>query len=317
MMIFGWPAKIAILLLVCLLLMSGCGGQGSGAPSETAGGNESTAVTVPSDTFESQPAESMQPSEPARVSYTVSVLNQAGIPLDKIRVKIYPDHQMLDLVTMGNTDENGEFSFDAVPSETYVVVLQNVPNGYGVDTCYPFQGTDAQIVLAAVTLSDDNYASVKFAAGDPMPDFAITTGDGSDVMLSDLLQQNQVVVLNFWNLDCVPCKMEFPYLQSAYEQYEDRVAVVALDPFDSKTAIDQFQSQNGYTFTMTQCDIRLENVLSIAAHPTTLVVDRFGMITMIHTGSIPNEQPFLDIFEFFTADDYQHTVINDLDDIPA
>ena len=73
MMIFGWPAKIAILLLVCLLLMSGCGGQGSGAPSETAGGNESTAVTVPSDTFESQPAESMQPSEPARVSYTVSV----------------------------------------------------------------------------------------------------------------------------------------------------------------------------------------------------------------------------------------------------
>ncbi|MBQ9762452.1 MAG: redoxin domain-containing protein [Oscillospiraceae bacterium] len=324
-------SRVFVLLLLVLCLLNGCGKQGSGEPSsipESSGMDssntistsepvisESVETTIPSESVTTAPSDTA--TQPSEVTYFVSVTNWVGIPMEKVRVKIYPDDSLINLVTMGNTDANGTFSFVSEPSDSYVAVLQNVPKGYGVDAVYPLEGEETVIKLGAVTLTEENMGSLKLSLGNPMPDFPITAPDGSEVMLYELLSEKKAVVLNFWNLDCVPCKMEFPYLQSAYEQFSEDVAVIALNPFDADAAITAFQQEKGYTFWMAQCDYRLETILSIPAHPTTVVIDRFGAITLIHTGSVPDEQPFVDMFSFFAGDDYQHTVIDDLDQLPG
>ena len=60
---------------------------------------------------------------------------------------------------------------------------------------------------------------------------------------------------------------------------------------------------------MAVCDMEWCQYLGITSFPTTIVVDRYGMIGMIHTGSIPEKETFTKIFEVFTAEDYEPTII--------
>lgn len=59
----------------------------------------------------------------------------------------------------------------------------------------------------------DDHAPV---VGEPAPDFALRTTDGSVVKLSDL--RGKVVWVNFWATWCVPCKQELPEIQQIYEE---------------------------------------------------------------------------------------------------
>lgn len=309
-------SRIVILLLMIVALLAGCRDD-----------HNSTNQTEPSNHTLSNPAtessgqESEPASEPAaseELDYRILVTNKAGVPLINIRVKVYPDSTLLNLEGMGRTDESGLFTIKAETSDSYVAVLQDVPSGYAVEPYYSLVDQETIIQLDSITLTDEmlNDKKFKISLGSPMPDFILQGLDGKDVMLSDLLAEKKAVVLNFWDTGCTPCKMEFPYLQEAYDQFADDIAVIALDPFDDNSVIEAFRQEHGYTFSMTSCDPRLESMLSASVHPTTVVIDRYGIITMIHAGAVPNAQPFVDMFGFYGADDYSHTVLEDLEQLP-
>lgn len=291
--------KAALLAVLCICFLAGCG--------------DDPVVTEPSEqtTAPSDPA----PTVPKTVDYTAQVTNMGGLPLDGVRVKIFPDSSLVNLVDMGLSDAEGMFSFTAEASDAYVAVLQNLPEGYEAEACYQLTGEHTVIRLGAGELTEEKLDSLNLTLGSPMPDFTVTTPDGTMLTLSSLLAEKDAVVLNFWNLSCTPCKMEFPHLQEAFEQLGDDVAVLALDPYDQDQGITDFQSENGYTFTMAACDFRWERMLSLKAYPTTVVIDRFGNISLIHTGSVPAVQPFLDMFEFFSADEYKQTFVEDLEQL--
>ncbi len=293
--------KAALLAVLCVCFLAGCG--------------DDPVVTEPSEqtTAPSDPA----PTVPKTVDYTVQVTNMGGLPLDGVRVKIFPDSSLVNLVDMGLSDEKGHFSFTAEASDSYVAVVQNLPEGYEAEACYKLTGENTVIQLGAGELTEEKLDSLKLTLGSPMPDFTVTTADGASLTLSSLLEEKGAVVLNFWNLSCAPCKMEFPHLQEAIERFGDDVAVLALDPYDQNQGIVEFQSENGYTFTMAACDFRWERMLSLKAYPTTVVIDRFGNIAMIHTGSVPDVQPFLNMFGFFCADDYEQTFVENLEQLPT
>ena len=58
--------------------------------------------------------------------------------------------------------------------------------------------------------------------GKPLADFTVETIDGGSFTLSEALEEKDLVVINLWATWCPPCEREFPYLQKAYEQYQDR-----------------------------------------------------------------------------------------------
>lgn len=296
--------KTALLVILCVCVLAGCDRD----PGVTEPFDPTTAPTVPSD-----PA----PSVPVMADYSVQVTNMGGLPLAGVRVKIYPDASLVNVVDMGVSDEEGMYSFTAEASDSYVAVVQNLPEGYATEACYDLAGERTVIKLGAGEMTEEKMDSLNLTLGSPVPDFTITSPDGTPLTLSSLLEQKDAVVLNFWNLGCQPCKMEFPHLQEAFEQFEEEVAVLAMDPYDQNSAIAAFQSENGYTFTMASCDFRWERMLSLKAYPTTVVIDRFGNIAMIHTGSVPEVQPFLDMFSFFSDDFYEQTFVDNMEQLPT
>lgn len=258
------------------------------------------------------------PAEP--ITYSVTVQNEAGTALDKLMVEVYSDATKTDIVQAQKTDADGMIRFNRKGSaDGFVAVLVNVPVGYEVMESYPLTGQDTVITLkSGALLTDAMLDSAKLSLGDAMPDFAFTASDGTAYTLSELLEEYTAVALNFWYMGCTPCKMEFPYLQQAYEKFSDDVAVICMNPMDSTDAeLEAFRQENGYTFLMGKCDSRWGRLMNISSYPVTAVVDQFGNITMIHNGSVDNAQMFMDIFGYFCAEDYEQNFIRSHSQLPT
>lgn len=249
------------------------------------------------------------------MDYTVQVSAEAGTPLEGIGVYVYTDFRMEELVWFAKTDAEGKLTFTDIPSDNFVAVLSDVPAGYLVEEYYPLTGEMTQITLSTGLMEAD-LSKVTYKLGDLMLDFSVTAPDGTVYKFSELLEEKDVVILNFWYLECGPCKSEFPYLQEAYEQYSDKVAVLAMNPVNQDNEeIEQFRKDNGYTFPMMTCDPNWEKAMQITAYPTTVVIDRYGYISLIHRGSITEAETFEAVMDYFSAEDYEHTTFKNIEDL--
>jgi peroxiredoxin len=263
-------------------------------------------------------AQEPAPTDPpdAMVEYVVSVVNKGETAISKCSVEVFSDASKSQAVFKGMTNNDGQVKFVAAPGE-YIAVVSRVPDGYAVAETYKLTGESTTIVLEPGVLTEDDLNSTKLALGDAMPDFTFSTLDGTKYVLSELLKEKKAVVLNFWYLNCQPCKMEFPYLQEAYEQFGDEIEVLALNSYDGNDAeVAAFKADNGYTFPMLKCDERWQKMMNFDAYPTTFIIDRFGNICMIHRGMVTETQTLLDMFGFFVSDDYEQTFVKSHSQLP-
>jgi len=274
--------KMTAILLVLCLIMGGCGRQETKEP----------------------------------IDYTVQLETTGGMAIPGITVYIYADTARTDLFAVARTDENGQMSFSGPESDSYVAVLEGVGPGYGCEESYPVTAPQTRIVLKPQLLQNADLNTESFGLGSVMFDFTMTAADGTEYTLSSLLEQKKAVVLNFWYTNCGPCKMEFPYMQEAYTQYSDKLEILALNPVDGNdAAIAQFQSDNGLTFPVFKCGQEWEKAFGLRSYPTTVIIDRYGVITMVHGGMIDNTETFAKIFAAFTADDYTQKLVKHMDEL--
>ena len=247
--------------------------------------------------------------------YTVTVLGVGGMPLSGVGVYIYSDSTQEELVWFERTNAEGKMTFQDGDFKTYVAVLHDVPSGYEVEEFYAIKKSETTITLTASSQSMED-EDVTRALGELMCEFSVTDTDGNMYSLASLLAEKSVVVLNFWYLECDPCRLEFPYLQAAYEQYASDVAVLAINPVNNdEEGIRQFKSESGYTFPMANGSPNWAKVFGITGYPTTVVVDRNGVITMIHSGAVVEEGVFESVFQFYSAEDYTTSQVMDLSEL--
>lgn len=251
-------------------------------------------------------------------SCQVMVTNLAGTPLSGVNVAVYADDTLEDLVYVGKTDNDGIYSVDGACHDGYVAVLSKLPVGYAAKDAYPLEGEKTQIRLGAGTMTQEDMDTVRYSLGDAVMDFTVTVSDGTELGLSQLLREKEAVMINFWFMECGPCRSEFPHIQEAYEKYSDKIAVLALNPVDSDNAsIESFRQDNGYTFPMGKCDPRWSQILDTNAFPYTIIIDRFGNLSLIHLGAVPDAQVFMDVFEYYSAEDYEQAFFTGIDQIPV
>lgn len=69
---------------------------------------------------------------------------------------------------------------------------------------------------------------------------------GGEATFDRLLEQAEgyPVVINNWTSWCIPCREEFPYLQSLAAEHLDEVAFLGVDSEDSKDAAETFLRDN-------------------------------------------------------------------------
>ena len=177
---------------------------------------------------------------------------------------------------------------------------------------------DNQITLLPRSLTSEELASIRYGLGDRINDLTLTDCDGNSHSLNQILKQKKAMVLNFWFLNCGPCKMEFPYVQEAYDMFGTDVAFLALNPVDgTDEAISNYRWENGLTFPMAACDPVLQETFQISAYPTTLIVDRNGTICLSHVGMFTDSVALCNALKYFTQETYETKLFETIEDIPA
>lgn len=260
--------------------------------------------------------------KPKDAIYTVSVKTAGGMVFDGLVAYVYEDATEDDLLTYGTLDENGSFTFTAAESDKYTVRFPNLPEeGYDVQEYYAITGTNTEIVLTSsvITGKDALESGKSYKVGDVMRDFTVTTVDGEELTLSKILEEKQAVVLNFWYTNCDPCKGEFPLLQAAYEAYGEKIEVITMNPTDitgdDAEKIIAFRDTYGLTMPMATCSSQWLSALGFAAYPTTVIIDRYGLICLMESAAVTEAGTFEAAFEHFTSDAYQQKLIEKMEDL--
>ena len=128
---------------------------------------------------------------------------------------------------------------------------------------------------------------------------AIVATDFTLPMLNDenyTLSQSRgkLTIINFWASWCGPCKMEAPHLQEFYEEYSDRVEIVAVNitAKDKREDAAAFAKQYGFTFPVLLDETGdISTMYGAFAIPTTIFLNEKGEI--IHEYAGPMEKQFM------------------------
>ena len=148
-----------------------------------------------------------------------------------------------------------------------------------------------------------------YELGDEIADFTLATIDGEEVSLSGLLAEKRMVLLNFWFIDCPWCDYEFPFLQEAWEERGNDVAVLALTPYDSAEAAREYRDANGFTFPMAVDTLGLSAAFGVTGFPTSVVIDRNGVCVFSEAGAQPSADAFRAIFAIYAAEEYEQSLV--------
>ena len=111
------------------------------------------------------------------------------------------------------------------------------------------------------------------------PEFAIEDQSGFEWRLNDLA--GRIVVLKFWATWCGPCLAEFPHfveLLKTYEDDEDVVFLTVATAGSPREEVAELLEEHGYTFPVLLDEKGLALDFEIRGYPTTLYLDRSGVI---------------------------------------
>ncbi len=258
--------------------------------------------------------------------YRVSVQTPSGYGLKGVTVRLMDGEDVIASAKT-NTKGNADFSNEKITElGEYKIVLLNAPEGYtATDASKEYKtsaktGTTTVIALRATgVISEKASIGLTYSLGNVMHDFSVKDSDGTSHTLSKIFEEKELVMLNFWYANCGPCRNEFPALNSAYRAYKDKVEVLAISAYDGNSAVANYKASNGLDMPMISYEnvfnadgstFSLTSAFGLSAYPTTIFIDRYGVVTFMHTGSMTDMIDFTSRFELFLVDDYQSTVIS-------
>ncbi len=168
------------------------------------------------------------------------------------------------------------------------------------------------LTMVGFAAAEEDTETRAYVVGDTMGDFTLTLSDGTTVTFSELLATHKAVLINIWATWCNPCCQEFPYMEEAYAQVQDDLAIVAVscEPTDTDDVINAFKEENGLSILPMAADtIGLTDWFDYDGIPTSIMIDRNGVICWQESGSITSVDTFLRLFNAFIADDYSESLV--------
>ncbi len=251
-------------------------------------------------------------------SYSVTVLNPFGAPISDVIVYVHRDGESdYNICTSPvQTNEEGKATFTLNPEYSYSVQLSNLPGAYSAlsgntpSERYAFDSNNITVTVDA----NDGYIPESYSLGDPVANFVIYDSDGNRYEIYEILKEKKVVLINFWFSTCGPCRAEFPALNASYNTYKSSVEVFAINdyPYDTLDDVTSYESKIGFELDMPLCRTEYGSEASISrfpsmGYPTTVVIDRYGMISLIHVGYVSQVSIWDALFEYYISDSYDGT----------
>ena len=115
---------------------------------------------------------------------------------------------------------------------------------------------------------------------------------GKDGNLTSMDLRGRVVLITFWASWCGPCRVELPALNEAWPLYRGKdVAFVGVsvdeDPADARAFLEQVPLS--FTTLIDADGEQAAGPWNITSLPTTLVLDRSGVVRARHLGYTPRQ----------------------------
>ncbi len=129
--------------------------------------------------------------------------------------------------------------------------------------------------------------SAQAATDGPAPDFSLPDAAGNTVALSDL--RGQVVLINFWASWCGPCREEMPLLDQLSNKYGPLgFTLLGINVEEERDLADRFLAGTPVDFpVLYDPENGVSKLYDVIAMPTTVLVDRQGVIRFVHHGYEP------------------------------
>jgi len=120
--------------------------------------------------------------------------------------------------------------------------------------------------------------------GKPAPDFEFQSPEGQATSLSDL--KGKPVLINFWATWCSPCRMEMPYIQQVYDEWQEMgLVLLAINIGESPSQVEEFMQSRGLSLpVLLDTEGKVAGQYGIRAIPTTFFIDREGIIQDMKVG---------------------------------
>ncbi len=116
----------------------------------------------------------------------------------------------------------------------------------------------------------------------PAPDVTLKTLDGREVRLSDL--KGRVVVLNFWFVNCAPCRAEMPDLNKLVDSHRGQNVVFLGVATDKADAIRDFLKKFPFKYEIVPEGTATADAFGVAVYPTHILIDKAGNVAHFLVG---------------------------------
>lgn len=120
--------------------------------------------------------------------------------------------------------------------------------------------------------------------GQPAPLLAITTFDGTPVVLADL--RGRGVVVNFWASWCEPCRVEAGLLEAAWQANQAEVTFIGVNMQDTDKSARAFVAEFGLTYPNGPDTQSWGRQFGVTGLPATFFIDPQGVIRSAVLGPI-------------------------------
>ena len=98
-------------------------------------------------------------------------------------------------------------------------ILDGVKQDYPLDQLKELVGAFTTESIYKDDLNDYIAKQERLEVGQPFIDFTLMTNNDTEVVLSEMIPQNKLTLVDFWASWCGPCRKENPVVKAAYEQF--------------------------------------------------------------------------------------------------
>ena len=130
------------------------------------------------------------------------------------------------------------------------------------------------------------------ARGKDAKPFTVTDIKGKKYSLDKL--KGKIVVVNFWFMECKPCRMEIPELNKVVEKYRGKDVVFLGLSTNSRAQLEKFLEKNEFKYNIVADSMSVAGTYGVTGFPTHMIIDRTSKVAYFSAGYGPGTIETLD-----------------------
>ncbi|HEX7845717.1 MAG TPA: TlpA disulfide reductase family protein [Chitinophagaceae bacterium] len=162
----------------------------------------------------------------------------------------------------------------------------------------PEKPQDPATAFIIIRLTDEQYEakmttlpkpkeSAYFKTGEKFHYFKTSDIDGNKI--SNKTLAGKILVLNYWFINCPPCRLEIPELNKLAEQYKNDSSVVFIAvALDTKSDLKHFLKTSPFKYSIVDDGRFIANEYRVTAYPTNVIIDHEGKVYFHSSGFASN-----------------------------